>query len=62
MWPVRHAGDVSMLPRIDVDVIDAPAQAGFVTNETFPIAALPDAAFVFSAAPARQPLPGGNRT
>ena len=58
MRPVRDAGDVAMLLRIDMDVVDAPAQVVFVANPLFPVAALPDAAFGFFPAALREPLTG----
>jgi len=43
MRPVLHAGDESVLHRIDVTVLDMPSVIGFVANEMLPEPSLPDA-------------------
>lgn len=45
MRPVGHAGDMPVLHRVVVDVIDMAAQVVRVADQVFPVAALPDAAF-----------------
>jgi len=45
MRPIRGAGGVPVLHRVEVDVIDVPVQVVFVADQVFPVTPLPDAAF-----------------
>ena len=50
MRPIRGAGGVPVLHRVEVDVIDVPVQVVFVADQVFPVASLPDAAFATAKA------------
>jgi hypothetical protein len=45
MRPIAHRSRVSMLDRIDVDVVDVMAKIGLVAHRMFPVASLPHTAF-----------------
>ncbi|HEV7601154.1 MAG TPA: hypothetical protein VGO49_13010 [Bradyrhizobium sp.] len=45
--PIQNAPDVSVLHRIEVNVVDMALEIGIVANGVLPIAALPDAFFPF---------------
>jgi hypothetical protein len=47
MRPIRNPRDVSMLYRIEMNVIDVTFKIRVVTNGVLPVAALPDAFFSF---------------
>ena len=43
--PIRNAQHLPVFDRIEVDVVDVPAQIAFIADQVFPVPALPDAAF-----------------
>jgi hypothetical protein len=43
--PVGHTGDISMLHRVEMNIVDMPFEVALITNSVFPIPALPDALF-----------------
>jgi hypothetical protein len=43
--PVRDFGHISVLDRIEMDVVDMPLQIPIIADGMLPIAALPDSAF-----------------
>jgi hypothetical protein len=45
--PLRHTRNQAVFDRVEVHVVDVMTQIAFVSDEVFPIAALPDAAFSF---------------
>ena len=45
MRPIAHAGDETVLDRIDVAILDVAAEIFIVADEMLPEPALPDAAF-----------------
>ena len=45
MRPIRRAWHMTMLHRIDMDVIDMSPEIVFVGNQVFPVPALPDPTF-----------------
>ena len=47
MRPIRYARDMSMLQRIEMNVVDMALQIGVVANGVLPIATLPDALLSF---------------
>lgn len=53
MRPIGHVNNMAVFLRIDMDVIHMLTQVALVTNQMFPVATLPDAAFGF-----RLPAPG----
>jgi hypothetical protein len=56
MGPIAHAGDQAMRERIDPAIFDMTRVIGFVADQVFPEAALPDAAFVARNANGAAPL------
>ena len=48
MRPIDHARNMSMLYRIEVNVIDMPIEIGFVADGMLPITALPDSFLSFA--------------
>jgi hypothetical protein len=55
-WPILDVRYMTMLDRIEPAIVDVIIQIAFVTNDVFPIAALPDATFAACAANGVQPL------
>ncbi|MFT3761358.1 MAG: hypothetical protein QM761_01865 [Pseudoxanthomonas sp.] len=47
IWPIYHPHHMTMLDRIDMDVIDIRRKIAFVAEHMLPITALPDATFAF---------------
>src|SRR5688500_17711499 len=43
--PIRHPGNMSMLDRVEMAVVDVRPQVVVVADEVFPVAPLPHAAF-----------------
>jgi hypothetical protein len=41
--PVRDAGDMSMLDRVEMNVVDVSLKIGFVADRMLPVASLPNA-------------------
>ena len=46
--PIHRSCDMTMLDRIDVDVIDVPGEIIFIGDEMFPKPALPHAALALA--------------
>jgi hypothetical protein len=58
--PIGNAGDVSVLYRVVVDVIEVTRKVVLATNGMLPEAPLPNPALALAHAPSRKPLPLGN--
>ncbi len=47
MWPINHTARMPMLDRIDVNIVNMRRIVALITNQVFPISALPDATLTF---------------
>ena len=47
MWPIGYARDVSVLHRIEMNVVDMAIEIGVITNCVLPISPLPNTFFTF---------------